>query len=165
MNISQFIAKLVAIDIAVKAAEKSGLKAAGKIIEHEAKAEIGHYQSAVGPLPAWAPLSSATLDGFEHPQAGWIEGKLDQGYGEDPLLREGHLRESISSGLENDHTAVVGSNDENAVWQELGTPDAMYPTPPRSFLERAAIVKGEAAAEQVGARVVWAIRGLAAGDS
>ncbi|CAH2606518.1 conserved protein of unknown function (plasmid) [Rhodovastum atsumiense] len=161
-SLGAFLAHLATLPAAVHEAQKEGLKAGAKVVEREAKEEIGRYQPAAGPFPAWDRLSTATLDGFNHPQAGHIKGKRELGYAppDNPLLREGHLRESISSGLENDHTAIVGSDDEVALWQEMGTPNALYPIPPRSFLGRAAFVKGDEVAEAVGGRVVWALRGL-----
>ena len=157
-----FAAFLASLPPEVKAAQKAGLEAGAKMVEVEAKAEIGHYQGEAGPFAEWAPLSAATLDGFHHPLAGYIQGKVELGYAppDNPLEREGHLRDSISHGLENDHMAVVGSPDEVALWQEMGTPNAMYPIPPRSFLGGAAYREAPKIVDQLAGRVVWAIRGL-----
>jgi hypothetical protein len=113
----------------IEAAETAGLEKAAVIVEREAKASIGTYQEG------WAPLSPATLEGFFHPLAGWIPGKIETGYAppDNPLLRTGALREDY------EHTVarpemVVGSNSDIAVWQEMGTPDAVYPIPPRAVL-------------------------------
>lgn len=150
---------------AIQPAEFSGVDRGAMMIEADAKLSIGFEQhEPSGPFAAWAALSSATMEGFTHPKAGWIEGKEALGYtghrsATDPLLREGHLEASythISAG----YAAVVGSDDDVAVWQEMGTPNARYPIPPRSVLGAAAFRMTPGILEQLGARVVWAIRGL-----
>lgn len=102
-----------------------------------ARGYIGHQQTDL--FMGWQPLSPATVSGFHHPEKGWIPGKADLGYGNppdyDPLLREGDLRASISSesaGLE----GMVGSTSKIALYQEIGTPGAEYPIPPRPFLAK-----------------------------
>jgi hypothetical protein len=134
---------------AVPAAARHGLGEAAKIIEAEAKAEIGHYQGAAGPFKAWEPLSPATLNGFVHENGTVIPGRE----GDDPLLRTGGLRDSIEHQVSG-YVAVVGSNDPKAVWQELGTSNAVYPIPPRSFLGGAAVRKGPEAVVEIAEAVV-----------
>jgi phage gpG-like protein len=133
-------------------AQTHGLAKASEIMQREAKAEIGTYAQAAGPFPTWDPLSQATLDGFHHPKAGWIPGKLES-YPEDPLLRQGVMRDSIEAAHDS-HNAVVGSNDDVALWQEMGTPGAMFPIPPRSFLGRSLFVTQDAAASAIMRRVL-----------
>jgi hypothetical protein len=58
-------------------AQTHGMAKASEIMQTEAKAEIGTYAMAAGPFPEWEPLSQATLEGFHHPSAGWIPGKLE----------------------------------------------------------------------------------------
>lgn len=160
-DLNGFIAHLTRVQAAVVKAEHTALKLGAEMIEKEAKAEIGTYQNAAGPFPAWDPLSEATLQGFSAPGIGHIPGKEELGYAppDNPLLREGDMRDSIEHTVEG-NTAVVGTNDEVALYQELGTPNARYPIPPRSFLGRAAFVKSEAVAEQAVAHVLWALQGL-----
>jgi hypothetical protein len=116
-----------------RAAEQTGLEKGAVLVEAEAKASVGHYQAG------WPQLSEATLEGFYHPLAGPIPGKIEIGYAppDNPLLRTGALREdyehSVAAG-----EAVVGSNSDIAVWQEMGTPDALYPIPARPVLAGAA---------------------------
>lgn len=104
--------------------------AAGRAREY-----IGQPQS--GWPMAWAPLSGGTVEGFRHRNGRWIPGKQELGYGgyERPLLREGDMRDSIevnATGL----FGEVGSNSKVALWQEMGTPGAEYPIPPRPFLAK-----------------------------
>jgi phage gpG-like protein len=100
-----------------------GLKASVKLIEKTAKKKIGHYQSESGPFQDWAELAESTKDDRER-----------KGFAPDePLLREGDLRNSIQSevkGLE----GVAGSTSEIAPYQEYGTSKI----PPRSFIGSAA---------------------------
>lgn len=94
-----------------------------------ARATIGHSQ------PGWDPLSTATLEGFRHWRGRYIPGKNELGYSppENPLLREGGMRESITSDVSG-LVGIVGSDQKKALWHELGVPGADYPIPPRPFL-------------------------------
>lgn len=96
-----------------------------------AAAMIGHDQ------PGWRDLSPATLYGFVHPLAGWIPGKITLGYASEaehrPLERTGALARSIEGTAEG-LLGVIGSADPVALYQEMGTPNARYPIPPRPFL-------------------------------
>lgn len=90
-----------------------------------------------GWLFGWEPLSSATVDGFRHAYGFWVMGKEDLGFGgaESPLLRTGTLRDSIESralGLYGE----IGSDEKRALYNEMGTPGALYPVPPRPFLAK-----------------------------
>lgn len=119
MNLGQFIARVAGAAMAVKAAENAALTRAAKVVEAEAKREIGTYQGAVGPFPAWAPLAEST-------QAD----RVREGFpADEPLLRTGEMRASIGHAVKG-NVAVIGSNSDKAVWQELGTKTI----PPRSFL-------------------------------
>lgn len=117
---------------------------------------IGHE------MQEWAPLSEATMEGFEHPYGFWIKGKRELGFtGQesptDPLLRTGKLRDSIRA--ESDTASMtVGSDLQVAVYQELGTHNELTgDIPPRPFLalalrnsqDYAGDVFGEAATEML----------------
>jgi hypothetical protein len=145
----------------IEHAEAVGLEDAAKMVEAEAKHSIGTYQEATGPFNAWVPLSSATLDGFFAPGIGYVPGKVELGYAppDNPLLREGHLRESISHHVAG-HEATVGSPDPVALWQECGTADARFPIPPRSFLGGALSRTKSQAVDLMVAPIVRALAGL-----
>jgi phage gpG-like protein len=138
-----FIAHLRKLPPKILEAQAHGLKKAAEIVQHEAQEIIGETDvGALGPFAAWAPLSSATMEGFIHPLAGYIPGKIELGYTgqkseQDALLRTGALRDSINF-ISDAHEAIVGSPMPEALWQEMGTPNARYPIPPRSFLGRSA---------------------------
>lgn len=148
-DLASFAAYLARLPVAIHAAETAGLTAAAVVIEKEAKAEIGHYQSEAGPFPAWAELADATK--ADRRAKGFPENN--------PLLRSGELLNSISHSVDGSH-AVVGSTSDIAVYQEFGTPHAAHPIPPRSFLGGAAFRKGEEAAEAAGKAVAHAVAGL-----
>ena len=107
----------VVVAVAARAAER-------------AQGYIGHLQ------PEWAPLSDATIEGFWHPAGFWITGKRELGFeGPDyePLLRSGQMEQSIqpvADGL----TGGVVSDDKVMLFQEMGTPGARFPIPPRPVL-------------------------------
>jgi HK97 gp10 family phage protein len=136
----QFAAFLGGVITAMPEAEKRGLEAAAKLIEAEAKAEIGHDEmAAAGPFAAWAPLAQKTIEEKEY------LGYVDRISLNDSLYRTGALRDSISHKV-GDREAVVGSNSMIAVYQEFGTEHI----PPRSFLGGAAVRKGKEAASLIG---------------
>jgi len=113
-------------------------------MQKTARDEIGIYQPETGPFPAWAELAEFT-----------VQDRLAQHYSPDePLLRDGTLRDSIThevEGLE----AVIGSDSDIAVWQELGT----VKIPPRPFLGTAAFHDAHFAVATVGAAAVAALGG------
>lgn len=120
----------------------------GKHVEKVAKAEFGHYQSAVGPFPAWEELAESTKDD-----------RVAQGFTEnDPLLRSGDLRDTIT------HTATpleatIGSPDQVMVYHEFGTATiparpVLGPAAHRSKAKIEAIVGAAAVTALVGANIV-----------
>lgn len=141
-------AKLFERTAAVEFALESALHRIGAHVEKVAKEEIGEYQPAVGPFPAWAPLSEYTLNGW-----GKYPGKIQLGYAppDNPLLREGDLRDSIEYHV--DHLEVsIGSDDDRMVYHELGTA-RMPPRPvlgPAVFRSKHVIEKLVGAALAVG---------------
>ena len=95
-----------------------------------AKGYIGHEQDE------WAPLSGATIEGFRHAYGFRIPGKRELGYSPpdyEPLLRSGQMRESIE-GVAEGLTGIIGSAHKVMLYQEMGTPNARYPIPPRPVL-------------------------------
>jgi hypothetical protein len=120
------------------------------VLADRAKEYIGNYQSG------WAPLAESTLNGWNgHP------GKIELGYAppDNPLLREGDMRESISgdAGLVPfGARGVVGSDSKIALYQEIGT----IRIPPRPFLalaamngyDRASLIFGDFALKLLGPR-------------
>jgi phage gpG-like protein len=91
-----------------------------KIIQKGAQAKLGEYQEYTGPFNAWAELADSTK-----------ADRVAQGFPEnEPLLRTGTLHDSIEISCSGNH-AVVGSNDEVALYQEVGTDRGI---PPRPFL-------------------------------
>lgn len=143
MEMSLFLATRP-IEIAIEL--HHGLDKLGARIEKTAKDEFGRYQSATGPFGAWPELADSTKDDRVH-----------QGFSEnDPLLRTGELRDSISHKV--DHGALelaVGSPDEKMVFHEFGTSKM----PARPVLGPAAFRNKSAIQRLVGAAVVAGLVG------
>jgi hypothetical protein len=127
-SLTSFATHLVSLEAGVLFKMSKGLDRVAEYIERTAKEEIGKYQKGVGPFAAWAQLAEATVDD-----------RVAHGFSPDePLLRTGELRDSISRrvhGLE----AEVGSTSDIMVYQELGTANAAHPIPPRPVLGPAAV--------------------------
>lgn len=124
MNLEEFAR---AMTVAVKAAPKS-INGVVKHLADEtariARDEIGTYQEAVGPFPAWASLAESTE-----------QDKARNGYPLNaPLERTGAMRDSIKA-EDYEGVAFAGSGDEKLYWHEHGTPKM----PPRPVMGPAAI--------------------------
>jgi phage gpG-like protein len=109
------------------------LEHAAVIVEDESKRVIGTYDYG------WAPLKPATV--------------ARKSNGDTPLLETGEMRESIEHVVQG-KSAHVGSNNDKAVWQELGTSRGI---PPRSFLGEAARRKGPEVAQAIGAAIAMGL--------
>jgi phage gpG-like protein len=147
-DIAHFLAHLAHVEVAVKVTEHHALEHACRIIEKDAKGQFGRYQGDVPPFGAWPPLAETTLKQHN-----------DLGVGDTPLLVSGYLRESISHEVEGKN-AVVGSDDDVMVYQELGTDKI----PPRPVLGPAGIKSGPAVAKLLGEAVVEAMEYGAVAD-
>lgn len=123
-----------------------GLDRLGATIEKTAKDEFGRYQGQAGPFEAWPELADATKDD-----------RVAQGYPEnEPLLREGDLRDSI--GHEVDHAGLelaVGSTSDLMPYHEFGTSKM----PARPVLGPAAFRNKDAIQRVVGAALVAGLVG------
>ncbi|RVD77001.1 hypothetical protein [Pseudomonas koreensis] len=97
-------------EVALLASLEAGLEKCAVKIQKTAEAEIGHYQSGIGPFPSWADLAESTETQ-----------KAKMGYPADaPLEATGEMGRSFSHfthGLE----AVIGSTDKKMVYHEFGT--------------------------------------------
>lgn len=118
-SMASFAAHLMTAAVAVKRAESRMLDHIGKSVKARAKGKIGEYQDAAPPFAGWAELADSTKTD-----------RAKRGYPEDePLLRTGGMRDSIGHRVQGGEV-TIGSDDDKAVWQELGTETI----PPRSFL-------------------------------
>ncbi|MCE2579585.1 hypothetical protein LDL36_14000 [Komagataeibacter sp. FNDCR1] len=144
MSLTQFAGLLTGMVGEIEQAAHDGLEQAARIVEREAKAELGHYQQAAGPFPAWAELADSTKDD-----------RVRKGYPEnEPGLRSGEMRDSIEH-VVRARTAHVGSDDDKLVYFELGT----VKQPPRAVLSGALIRKSDEVAHAVGQRFVGRLFG------
>lgn len=125
MNLAAFAA---IVEAALAEAEGHGrerMERACRLVETEAKREIGTYQGAAGPFGAWPELAERTK-----------ADRSAQGYSEnEPGLRSGEMRDSITHTVHSHHEGEIGSNSKELLWFELGTNSQ----PPRSVLGIAAV--------------------------
>lgn len=149
MSLMQFIGHLAMFDARLEEETHKGLERAARIVEKEAKRLIGHDENpAAGPFAAWQELADSTKE--EKEKLGYF-GVVSE---YDSLLRTGGMRDSIEHRVEG-HEAAVGSNDDKAVWQELGTGHI----PARSFLGAGAFRKEDDIHHVLGASAVTALVG------
>jgi hypothetical protein len=144
MSLVGFMAHLAHFEHRLHADSTKAMDRVAKIVEREAKKELGHYQDAAAPFAGWADLAESTQDD-----------RVKQGFSADePGLRTGEMRDGI--GHASDHeSAVVGSNDDKMVYFELGTDKQ----PPRSVLGTAVVHKEHDIKAIVGGSVVSALIG------
>ncbi|WP_086642933.1 hypothetical protein [Acetobacter sp. DsW_063] len=144
LSLLGFAAVLTEMTLEADHAAHLGLQAAARTVQEEAKAEIGHYQGAIGGLPAWAELADSTKDD-----------RVRQGYTEnDPGLRSGAMRDSIETTVTSQE-ATIGSDDDNLVYFELGTTKQ----PPRTVLAGALMRKEKEVVHEIGERFVGTLVG------
>jgi phage gpG-like protein len=137
-NIASFTAFLGTEVAVANSGRKAALEMMARYIASECRRVIGSYELG------WEQLAAATQ--AERERLGYPPNE--------PLLREGTLRDSIGFEIvKPGELAIVGSNSDIAVYQELGTSTI----PARSFLAATAAQKGEAAAQIAGAIVAGAL--------
>ncbi len=147
-SVADFALHLAAAEVAVHVAAHHALDRAAAIIEADAKHQIGEYQDAAGPFNAWPQLAESTQ--AERARLGFAP--------DEPLLRTGELRDSISREVRADE-AAVGSTSDIMVYQELGTSRI----PPRPVLGPAAFKNKDRIEQILGEAVVQALEYGAAG--
>jgi len=121
-SIGKFVEHFVTLELAVHKAAEHGLREAAKVIEAEAKAELGYYQPAVQSFPEWEQLAESTL--AQHAALG---------IGDTPLMLTGQLYASIEHQVHGTE-AVIGTLMDIGAYQEFGTEKI----PPRPFMGPAA---------------------------
>lgn len=145
-DLASFVTHLAALNVGVAIAEDKALERVARIIESDAKQQIGHYQPQVGPFQDWAPLADSTE-----------AEKARLGYPADaPGLREGDMRDGITHEVARGE-AVIGSKDDKMAWFEFGTDKQ----PPRPVIGSAAFKSREKIEKVLGAAIV---EGLVGGD-
>jgi hypothetical protein len=126
-SLAEAAAKFAQFEVNMRLANEAILSEWAALVRDRAKKVIGSYKYR------WPQLADATK-----------ADRVNQGFPEnEPLLRTGEMRDSIQAHVEMfgpEHgRAVVGSNNDKAAWQELGTSRI----PPRSFLMESAKRAGE----------------------
>ena len=133
LSLAGFVAFLPSLALEVEHANHSALEKAAQIVEEEAKRVIGTYDYN------WPPLAESTLKNKT---------------ADTPLLETGEMRDSIEH-VSDHKEAQIGSNNDKAVWQELGT----RTIPPRSFLAGALQHKAEEVVDIIGRDITKALAG------
>jgi phage gpG-like protein len=131
LSLSEAAAIFAETAVAMDHIEHHCLDEGSKILQDEAKRVIGTYEYG------WPQLAPATQ---ARRSAAGVEPN-------EPLLVTGELRDSIERDVQQ-HVAYVGSNNEKALWHELGTSRI----PPRSFLAGAAEAKQEEIGDLIGGK-------------
>lgn len=129
-------------------AEHVALETASKHVQAKAKDKFGVYQPGAGDFAAWRQLAESTQ--AERERLGYPPNE--------PLLREGDLRDSIERTVHGS-SAEVGSNDDVMVYQELGTKTIL----PRSVLGSTGFEQGPTVMRIIGEHVVLALGGRSTG--
>jgi hypothetical protein len=145
-SLGAFAEYLAVVLVAEIEAEHHALKRAAVLVEKAVKEKIGYYQAQAGPFVAWAELAESTQQA--RGRAGFPENE--------PLLVTGELYNSIGHVVDRPgRMAHIGSDNDKAIWQELGTARI----PPRSFLGSAAVEQKEKVVKIIGEDVVAALAG------
>jgi phage gpG-like protein len=128
------------------------LEKGAELVQKQAKDYIGTYDvhttwtfknGSTGAY-SWPPLAESTK-----------KDRVNKGFSEDePLLRTGELRDSINITVGHNE-ASIGSNNDKAVWHELGTSRV----PPRPFLEPALKEKTPKVLDLIGRQIVGKLSG------
>ncbi|WP_376092819.1 phage virion morphogenesis protein [Roseomonas sp. CCTCC AB2023176] len=119
--------------------EARGLKAAGQMLEEEARASLGTYQAAAAPFPRWADLKDAT-----------IADRLRHGFSaNEPLKRSGDLRDTIHHEVKG-RTVHVFTRSPIAPHHEFGTRRMA----PRPFLGPAVVRNLDRAGDAIAREVL-----------
>ena len=161
-----FAAYLRECAAAIPEAGQIGLADGAKLVLAEVKAELGNYQSGDAGFDDMAPLSPATLEGWDA-VGGRLEGKIERGYAsagsDNPLRATGELGESFGLTV-TEGKAEIGSNDPVAIYQNQGTKSRGVPFVPgattepgisaREFIGRAAFRKASEVIDAVAAPVL-----------
>lgn len=141
-SVAHFMLHLAEAQLAVHVSTHRALDRAAAIIEKDAKGQIGFYQQEAGPFNAWPELADSTK-----------QDRVAKGFSEnDPLLRTGELRDSMSREVVGNE-AAVGSTSDVMVYQELGT----VRIPPRPVLGPAAFKNRDRIEQVLGEAVVHAM--------
>lgn len=133
MTLLGFAAMLTRAVAHIPRAQADVMEKAALVIEKEAKRVLGTYDYG------WAPLSPITV--------------ARKAKGDTPGLETGGMRDSVQHGSTKDELRV-GSNDDKAVWFELGTSRGQ---PPRPFLSGALAEKLPEVEEIIGGLVAHAL--------
>lgn len=138
------VTRLAEAELAIRANATTALERVAVRIEKTAVSEFGVYQPAVGDFDEWPDLADSTQE--ERARLGYAP--------DEPLLREGDLRDSMEHHVE-PFEAVIGSTSELMPYHEFGTEKI----PPRPVLGPALVRNEEAIRRELGGAVVAGLIG------
>lgn len=124
-----FAVHLAAVGALMDRQTARGLEEAGQIVETEAKRVLGTYEYG------WPPLSDVTID--------------KKGGRDTPGIDTEEMRNSLGHHVSGHSAVQIGTDDQKAVWFELGTTRQ----PPRSFLQQALVRKTPEVVRAIGHHV------------
>jgi phage gpG-like protein len=117
-SLAAFAGFLTGVTVEMHHHQHEALERAAKIVEVEAKSYPGTYQ------PGWPALKPETV--------------ARKANGDTPLLETGELRDSYEHKVVGHTDAYIGSDNDKALWHELGTSGGI---PPRPVLSTAGMKK------------------------
>jgi phage gpG-like protein len=138
MSLLEFVALTSTLGLEMQHANHEALEKCGVLIDEDSKKAIGTYDYG------WPQLAESTQKQREH--LGFTPN--------DPLLRTGELRDSIQHKVSHDEVSI-GSDNQKAVWHEVGTSRA----PPRPFLSETLARKTPEVLDIIGRTVVGKLIG------
>lgn len=144
LSLLDMVGKLAAAEVAIHVNARKALERVAVAVENTAKSEFGTYQNEVGPFPEWAELAESTQE--ERARLGYEPN--------DPLLRTGELRDSVSHDV-HELVATIGSTSEIAEFHEFGTDKI----PPRPVFGPALVRNHDRILNELGGAVVSAVIG------
>jgi hypothetical protein len=152
LDFSKHLIKAATVEII---AIEEGLKLASKIIQSDAKKQIGHLQSNIGPFSAWEELADSTKS-YKQRLVDNNEIGLTLNSDFNPLMLTGELYRSIEyevniAKLE----AVIGTKNPIGAFQEFGTSRI----PPRPFIGPAAFKQAPSVVKIFGMATMMGIAG------
>lgn len=144
MNLLQAVEFFTTAGLELKHHEHTALEKSGKLVQETAQGYLGTYNVTYPTV--WLPLAESTK-----------RDRVAKGFPEDePLLRTGQMRDSIKYTVSHDEVHI-GSDDQKAVWHELGTSRFV----PRPFLEPALKEKTPEIINIIGKSIVGKLTGEA----
>lgn len=142
-SLEAFGSFLVALSTQVEDRAAHALREGAHLVAEDAQERIGHYDGN-----DWPQLAAFTQAERERLGFSANDPLLRSGTLHDAIVSEGQGREAVA-GVKSGGSAGDADIGDIALWQEMGTPDAQRPIPPRPFLGPAGFTQAPKIAENV----------------